>query len=227
MVMKPTDIHQILVFHDLPPHIVRPLSDIATPQTVKARQVLFHQGDAASHLYFVQKGCLRLIEHTPMGQDVSLHFFGEGDLLGLQALIDDGIFPGRVEAIALSNVIRFNGQDFVLLMQQYPELSKTVVHLLIQRLHLAHQRIRELTTERVEKRLARTLLRYSERFGVTTHEGVEIGLRQQDLAEFIGTTIETVSRTLTQWEKEALLACGRQRIVIKNVGELSQFIQLT
>lgn len=227
MVMKPADIHQILVFHDLPPHIVRPLSDIATPQTVKARQVLFHQGDAASHLYFVQKGCLRLIEHTLMGQDVSLQFFGEGDLLGLQALIDDGIFPGRVEAITPSSIIRFNGQAFGLLMEQYPELSKTVVQLLIRRLHLAHQRIRELTTERVEKRLARTLLRYSEKFGTPTPEGVEIGLRQQDLAEFIGTTIETVSRTLTQWEKEALLACGRQRIVIKNVGGLSQFLQLT
>jgi CRP/FNR family transcriptional regulator, nitrogen oxide reductase regulator len=78
-------------------------------------------------------------------------------------------------------------------------------------------RYRELATERVERRLARTVLRLASQVGRKTDEGVllDLPLTRQDLAEMSGTTLFTVSRILSQWEDQELVRAGRERLVIR------------
>lgn len=217
------NLRSIPVFHDLPAHLLHHLYGIASVQTLEAKDILFYQDERAKQLYIVGSGCLRLVAHTPNGQDVTLQFLGEGDLVGLQALIEKGMYPGCVQALESSMVICLEGRGFQELLHLHPSLSVAVIHLLIHRVQNANTRIRELITERVEQRLGRTLLAYSEKFGKPVDDGVEIHLRQQDLAEFAGTTIETVNRTIRQWEKDGYLQCGRKQIIIKNASGLSPF----
>jgi CRP-like cAMP-binding protein len=77
-------------------------------------------------------------------------------------------------------------------------------------------RLRELSTEKVERRIAHTILRLVEQAGRRTARGIEIAfpLSRQDLAEMSGTTLHTVSRTLSAWEERGIVDCGRRRVVV-------------
>jgi CRP/FNR family transcriptional regulator, nitrogen oxide reductase regulator len=80
------------------------------------------------------------------------------------------------------------------------------------------ERYHELATERVQQRIARVLLRLAAQSGRKMQDGVLIDLpfSRQDLAEMAGTTIYTVSRVVSAWEKQGLVSTGRERVTITN-----------
>jgi CRP/FNR family transcriptional regulator, nitrogen oxide reductase regulator len=91
------------------------------------------------------------------------------------------------------------------------------------RLHEAHNRIRELSTERVQQRIARSLLRLVEKVGVKEEGGairIDMRLSRQDLAQMNGATLETVSRTLTAWEQKGIVQSGREHITLLKPHQL-------
>jgi len=78
------------------------------------------------------------------------------------------------------------------------------------------ERYRELATEKVERRIARVLLRLASQMGIKNEGGIELSFTRQDLAEMSGTTLYTVSRTLSDWERQGLVEAGRERVLIRN-----------
>jgi CRP-like cAMP-binding protein len=103
------------------------------------------------------------------------------------------------------------------LMMACPGIALNAIQILAGRVRDFQDRIRELTTERVERRIARALLRLARQTGHKVDEGVliDLPLTRQDLAEMTGTTLFTVSRTLSQWEAQGLVHAGRERVVIR------------
>jgi CRP-like cAMP-binding protein len=89
-------------------------------------------------------------------------------------------------------------------------------------LQASHEKLREMATERVEQRIARTLARLANQIGKQTEAGILIDapLTRQDLAEMTGTTVFTVSRTLKSWEREGILQVGREKVTITNPHRL-------
>jgi CRP-like cAMP-binding protein len=91
----------------------------------------------------------------------------------------------------------------------------------------AHRSVVEVATEPVERRIAHALLRLARQAGRETDGGVEIAfpISRHDVAKMTGTTLHTVSRTLSAWEKDGLVASGRQRIVIRDPRRLFQLAE--
>ena len=96
-----------------------------------------------------------------------------------------------------------------------------------ERIQVLQDRLREMATERVERRIANTLLRLARQTGRKTPEGVQIDLplSRQDLAELCGTTLYTVSRTLSRWEMDGIVEAGRERVVIRAPHRLVMIAQ--
>jgi CRP-like cAMP-binding protein len=92
-----------------------------------------------------------------------------------------------------------------------------------QRLQEAHTRLKELSTEEVELRVAHTVLRLITQSGRKIEEGVVVDfpITQQDIAEASGTTLHTVSRILSGWESAGLVSVERRKIVVRDVQGLS------
>jgi CRP-like cAMP-binding protein len=91
------------------------------------------------------------------------------------------------------------------------------MRLLSERLREVQERFRELATERVAQRIARALLRLVRQAGRRVKNGVliDMPLSRQDLAEMTGTTLYTVSRTLSEWESRGILESGREKVLVK------------
>jgi CRP-like cAMP-binding protein len=92
-----------------------------------------------------------------------------------------------------------------------------------QRLEEAHTRIREMSTEEVERRVAHAVLRLSRQAGRKEEDGIRIDfpISRQDIAEMTGTTLHTVSRILSAWEARGLVEGGRQKLLVRDMNGLS------
>jgi CRP/FNR family transcriptional regulator, nitrogen oxide reductase regulator len=87
------------------------------------------------------------------------------------------------------------------------------------RLQEAHSRVIQMSTEEVERRVARALLRVSDQAGRKVEQGLEIDfpISREDIAGITGTTLHTVSRILSEWERQGLIESGRRRLVLRAV----------
>jgi len=110
-------------------------------------------------------------------------------------------------------------------MQSRPYLSQSLMQLMTGYIMEMQERYRELATEKVERRIALTVLRLAAQVGKRANSEettVELPLSRQDVAEASGTTVFTVSRVLADWERRGLVEAGRERVVIRNPHALVQ-----
>ncbi|HVO43287.1 MAG TPA: Crp/Fnr family transcriptional regulator [Aggregatilineales bacterium] len=204
-------------FSDLPPSALEKLASTAHLTRLDRDDVLFHQGDEAASAYVVIDGRLRLVQHSADGKDVTMATFVPGDMIGLVVALTGEPYPGTLEALETSQLLILPGSLMWELLTAYAPLGVRVIRLLAERLIEAYDRIRELSAERVQQRVARSLLRLTQKVGVPAENGsvrLDIRLSRQDLAQMNGTTLETISRTLSAWEADQIIAAGREQIVI-------------
>jgi len=212
----PTQFPLVSAFQHLDSTILSAMLSVSRSLTLKAGEVLLYQGDYIHSFYLLQSGGMRLVSYTEDGQCIALKVYGEGDVFGLLAISGSYPHPTQIEAIQESTLIGIDGQDARALMLDYPQLALTIIDLLTAHVHEGHDRVRHMATKRIDRRLAQSLLKMCEKFGRLMGDNIliDIPMTQRDLAEFTGTTVETINRTLTQWEKQGWLICSHKRLEI-------------
>lgn len=178
---------------------------------------LFEQGDEAQRFFLLADGRLKVTQVTPDGQQVVVRYIGPGEMFGCVAVTGQESYPGTASAAIESTVVAWSAAEATALVEKHPKFGAQILKMMSGRVQEAHARMREMATERVERRVARTLLRLAREAGTRTEAGIEIAmpLSRQDVAEMTGTTLFTVSRILSGWEHDGLVETGRQRVVIK------------
>ena len=170
-------------------------------------EYLFFQEDPASAFYICIEGRIKLTQLTPDGSQVIMHYPGPGEVFGLIAVLRGIKFPVTAQAVEASRVIAWKDTVMTEWMRREPQIALNAIRILSVFIENFQDRITELSTERVERRIARTLLRLAQQAGRKEAGGIRIDmhLSRQDIAEMAGTTLYTVSRTLSKWEGEGLL----------------------
>jgi CRP-like cAMP-binding protein len=196
---------------------LRSLLQRARIQKLGKGAALFEQGDAPDRFFMLADGRLKVTQVTPDGQQVVVRYIGPGELFGCVAVTGQQAYPGTASAALDSVVVAWSATEASSLVEKHPKFGAHILRMMSGRVQEAHARMREMATERVERRVARALLRLTREAGKRTEAGIEIAmpLSRQDIAEMTGTTLYTVSRLLSAWEEEGLVESGRQRIVIK------------
>jgi CRP/FNR family transcriptional regulator, nitrogen oxide reductase regulator len=213
---KPDVLARTELFQGIPADGLRWLQTAALRKPVAKGEILFAQGSDASSLFLTVAGRLRATQTTRHGQQIIIRYIGPGEIAGYTTLIGGNIHPGTVTAVEDCHLIGWTGGFIKQVMERYPVVAINAVALLGHRYHEMQVRVRELSTERVERRIGHALLRLAHQSGRRTARGIEIvfPLSRQDLAEMAGTTLHTVSRTLSGWEDVGIVNCGRQRVIL-------------
>lgn len=186
---------------------------------------LFTQGDPAAQLYVVVEGRLKLANVAADGEQVVLGIMGPGDLVGCVAVFRRIPYPATATAITHTTVLFWSAGRVFALFERMPRLATNALAVVSRRAEDFMQRMREVASEPVEQRLARTLLKLSRPDGrepARKGEPVEVALSRRDLAEMTGTTLFTVSRIVQVWEREGLVQGGRQRLLVLDFGRLAR-----
>lgn len=204
------------IFRSLPGDALEEMRRSASRRRLAAREVLYHQGDPAANFYVIIVGRLRATQTTEAGSQIALRYLGPGELVGYAALADIPAYPGTVVAVEDTHLFVWPASLMRQAMGRHPQIAMNAVAVLGSRYRETQLRLRELSSETVERRIAHTLLRLARQAGRRTVQGVEISfpLSRQDIAELAGTTLHTVSRTLSAWEKDGIVTSARRHIII-------------
>jgi CRP-like cAMP-binding protein len=191
---------------------------------VDAGSTFFREGDAASSFFVLDSGSVKLTQLTPEGHQVVLRLVGPGDAFGGVAAFGGGTYPITAEAVTDAAALEWPGSVMTRLMERHPRLALNALQFVAARLHDLEIRYRQLATEKVERRVARALLRLVQQAGRPTEAGVliDLPLSRDDIAQMTGTTLYTVSRIVSGFEAAGLLDAGRQRVVIRDPQALSR-----
>lgn len=204
------------IFRSLPSVTLEEVRRTAFRKRVAKKEALYHQGDEATNFYIVVVGRLRATQTTAEGGQVALRYLGPGEMAGYAALAGIPAYPGTVVAVDDTHLFAWPVSAIRQLMAKYAQIAMNAVAVLGSRYQETQSRLRELSTETVERRIAHTLLRLAHQAGRRTSRGIEISfpMSRQDLAELAGTTLHTVSRTLSAWEKEGIVLSAHRHIIV-------------
>jgi CRP-like cAMP-binding protein len=204
------------LFQGLGADVLARVRDQAHSRAVGAGELFFNEGDGAEAFFVLTSGRVKLTQLTPEGHQVVLRIIGAGDAFGGAGAFGDLTYPVGAEAVEPAVALVWTSDTMRQLMETEPKVALNAVQFVAGRLHDLQRRHRQLMTERVERRVARALLRLVQEAGRRVDAGVEIDfpVSRQDIAEMTGTTLYTVSRLLSSWEERGIVRSGRQRIIL-------------
>ena len=196
-------------------------------KTIGPHGILFHQGDPATHCYLVNHNRLKLTKLNEQGKEVIIRYIGAGELTAAVAMIKDGLYPVTASSIEETEVVAWDKTTMMEMMHHFPAIAINLLGVVLARIDEVQQRYLEVCTEQVDQRIARSLLRLMRSAGSKSQNGIliEIPLSRQNIADYTGTTLYTVSRTLSAWEKKGWIQSGRERIVVTDPHALVAFAE--
>jgi CRP/FNR family transcriptional regulator, nitrogen oxide reductase regulator len=214
---------QVALFRKLSREELGRVNELFQETGFQPGEMIYAAGDPATRLYVVLAGKVKVVRHTLAGQDVMLDLLDSGGFFGSLSVFGDDEYPDTVYAQTACCVISIEARDFQSVLQRYPPVALAVLETVEKRLHEAHDVIRQLSAEPVESRVAGALLKLADRMGRPEGDRVLIQtpLSRQDLANMVGTTLETASRVISQFRKAGLIDSGRQWIAIRNRAGLA------
>ncbi len=203
------------------------LLDVASAGLVRQltpAQRIFSQGDPGHSCHSLLTGRVKILQTLPDGSQSVLRFIGPGEMYGTVAALMDQPFPADAIAVTDSTEIRWSVSAFRDLMRRHPEIGVRSTASAGLRLFDLQNRVGGMTTERVEQRIAKAILRLARQAGRPVTGGVEIDfpITRQDLAEMTGSTLHTVSRTLAAWDQSGVTASRRRGVIVRDLAELER-----
>lgn len=188
----------------------------------------FKQGQPAEHFYVLLQGRLKVVQVTPEGEQIIVRHVNPGDIFGMARAMRRSHYPASTVAVQESLALFWPASAWDTLMAQSPQFASGAIQTVGERLQDAHSRIRQLSTEEVEQRVARALLRLVDESGKQTEEGIQIDfpITRQEIAELTGTTLHTVSRLLSAWKTQGIVTSGRRRITVCSLDELIRLAEV-
>jgi CRP/FNR family transcriptional regulator len=214
------------IFSSLKEEEIQHISEYFEKTDFKNNETIFGEGDASEKFYIVAEGNVKILKHTLMGKDIILEIMSHGDIFGGVAVLDKKPYPASAQAMGFTSTIRIGRQNLFDIMEEYPILKLEVVKYFSDKLRDAHEMLKNIATERVERRIASLLLKLSEKVGVEDggYRKIEFPLTRQEISEMVGTTVETCIRTMSKFQKNGMIKSSNGRIMIK-IDSIQKFLR--
>jgi CRP-like cAMP-binding protein len=195
---------------------------MATEHRVGRKQCFFIEGEPARNVYVLAAGRVKITQLTRSGQQIILRLTAPGEAFGALGVERGAPYPVSAEALEPSHALVWQRESLEAITERVPFLQRNALRIVAERLRHMEQRYRELATERVSQRVARTLLRLVGPMGRPCDGGVLVSLSRDELAQLTGTTQFTVSRLLCRWESRHLMRPRREGVVIDDTIGLAR-----
>lgn len=177
---------------------------------------VFREGEEAHSFFILLDGYVRVVKVTPDGEQVIVRYIATGELLGIAKAIGRDTYPANAVAAVDCVLLSWPSNSWDRIVAAHPGFATNTYAIVGSRLIGTQDRVVELATERVERRVANAILSLARETGRKTDEGILIDfpISRQDISEMTGTTLHTVSRLLSGWDSKGWIKGGRQKITL-------------
>jgi len=198
----------------------------ASMDTVKIAKgsVLFKEGDDGEHLYVIIEGKLKLGTSSGDGRENLLSILGPGEMFGELSLFDPGPRTSTATAVTDAKLLSLSHEKVIPWLKQNPEVSLQLLTRLSQRLRRTNEAVGDLVFSDVPGRVAKALIDLGDRFGKITSDGLLVNhdLTQEELAQLVGASRETVNKALADFAGRGWLKLDGRSVLITDLERLSK-----
>jgi CRP-like cAMP-binding protein len=186
--------------------------------------ILFKEGDDGEHLYIIIDGKLKLGTSSGDGRENLLSILGPGEMFGELSLFDPGPRTSTATAVTDAKLLSLSHEKVIPWLRENPEVSLQLLTRLSQRLRRTNEAVGDLVFSDVPGRVAKALIDLGDRFGKTTPEGLLVNhdLTQEELAQLVGASRETVNKALADFAGRGWLKLDGRSVLIADVDRLSK-----
>ena len=215
-----------VLFGILAPEDVDALLTRARFEQYPAGHLIFAQGSPGRSMMAVLSGSIRISTTSPHGREVVLAILSAGEIFGEMALLDGGERTADATAMSDCELLVIDQRDFIPFLRGRNDLCIAFLRLLSQRLRRTDELVEAAMFERLEGRLAKTLVELAS--GGRSDNGTklrpELKVSQQELSEIVGASREKVNKQLRLWERAGVLELGKRRVLICDLNALEELI---
>ncbi|WP_176248757.1 MULTISPECIES: Crp/Fnr family transcriptional regulator [unclassified Sulfitobacter] len=202
---------------------IRTILDQATSRRIESGAAVFHEGALAERFFLLLDGTIRVVKTTADGEQVTSIHIPAGQLFGIAKALSRTTYPATARAASEALALSWPTTLWDNFVTEYSGFATETYKTVGDRLGELNTRVIEMSTQHVEQRIARALLRLISQSGRQVEQGIEISfpITRKDVSEMTGTTLQTVSRLLSSWEKNGLVTSKRKKIIICNPHQLA------
>ncbi len=164
-------------------------------------------GEAATHMYIIYRGNVKISAHMPDGREQILYIYKTGEFVGGLNILSGDYYAYTGTALSDSFIVTLSSKDVRTILMQDRHFLEELLEMSYERIRFSESLVDVLSTPNADQRVAKVLLNLSERFGETEENGVLLStnLNREELGSYAGVTRETMSRKIHQFEGEGLL----------------------
>ena len=206
---------------------IRTILDQAASRHLDAGSTVFEEGADAERFFILLDGYIRVVRYTTDGDQVIILHIPPGQLFGIAHALGLASYPATAITVSDAIVLSWPSALFDVFSRRHPDFAAAAYETVGERITGRNDWLVTLATQRVEQRVAKALLQMSRESGRTVAQGIEIAfpISRQDLSEMTATTLHTVSRLLSGWEKDGIVSSRRKRITVCRPERLQQLAE--
>jgi CRP/FNR family transcriptional regulator len=216
------DLREIGIFSALGEEDVREVRGHMLSGRYRKKETIFSEGDPADWLYIIEKGKVKITKLSYEGREIILEIITDRDFFGGVAVLRGFPYPANAVAMEDTEVLKISKDGLMKIVDRFPGVLFSIMESLGERMKDSHEATKSIALEKVSARIAALLLKLSEKAGAETPGGtvIEMRLTKQDIAEMVGTTVETTIRTMSEFKRTGLVEEKDGKIILKDLSGL-------
>ena len=196
-------IHAVPIFKSLTIDQMEKVHSLIRHKHYTEGETIYQPGEIADSFYFLKSGKLRVYRLSEMGKEQLIRIVDQNDFIGELALFKKGIYEAFAQAQTDCSICAIKHEDFRELLLEYPNISIEMLSVITKRLATSEQQTAWATTETVRDRLIHFLISLID--SAEKEPIIKLNMAKKDLASYLGTTSESLSRELTRLERERMI----------------------
>lgn len=217
--MKSMCISKVPIFNHLEPLEMLEILKKSKQRIFKKGEIIYREADPLEYLYIVHKGRVKIYKLFESGKEQLLRILEPGEFMGELALFTEKVMDSYAEAIEKSEICAIHRDDVQNIMKTHPTIPLKILSEFSERLDETEYLVGQLSAKDVETRTASYLVKLAEDNNSLT---ILLPMSKKDLASYLGTTQETISRRLSYFQTNGWIEqVGHRKINILNLEALT------
>lgn len=217
------------LFTEFSPDELSVLAGTARLRVFREGETIFHRDDPGNGLYVIRQGTIKISVVAPDGQETLVNLLGSGECFGEMAVLDGQPRSATATAMARSELLFLPRDGFLRFLDEHPVAMRKIISVLSRWLRHATDHVADIVFYDVHGRVAKKLLELAETYGRPDETGgvdITLPLTQQELANLVGASRESVNKVLKLYRDKGYLATGSQRIKLLRPDMLRRRVEL-
>ena len=209
-------LRRVPFFQDLTPADLEWVNSLFHQEDFKVDEVICLSGEPADRFFVIADGRVKLLRHSLTGRDILLDLLTPGEFFGNLSGQGHDVYPETAQAQFPCCILVTGRENFQQILKRHPNVALKVIDIMARRLQAANERVHQLSALPVDGRIASVLLMLGDKFGEKRQVGLllQVPLSREDLAGMTGTTTESASRVMSQFQKDGLIRSGRGWVAV-------------